>query len=378
MLNKDNYQHYDTFKPTQASDFYEAYAYGGICFWDVGHKVLVEFFEGEQVPLKIVSIDDPKLGSILNNIDDGSKIALDLEWCPDHYRNQNPIGLYQFCTSKGVLIVKGSDDHFMPLDMKEFFLSHHFYGKGTGNDRIKLEYALHLPFSNLEDIENSLLRPRGLSCNFQQMVENVLGQTPIYEPKDKRVTMSDWGADRLTIRQYYYAAYDVCAVYKVYQKLHNKAYKFIMLNQNSQNFQSQNTSLYGVSNIKYNYTNNDHFINTNTYSNVSPQIQNSITGVFRENKTFSQQPMAPKVTSTTTYLPFVPQYTPYDISHNGFYLIFPMIKNRNMISLLTILSRKQCTVTTSENQVIVHVSRCKGYIGLIQRHGFVPTVMKAQ
>ena len=179
-------------------------------FWEIGEVRNVEFFPDYLVPVTLIVVTQPDLDTFLHNIDDGSSIAIDLEW-------DDELCLFQFCTSKGVLVIrhpKGPGNE----TLREFLKSHKFYGKGIENDKKMLQRKFGETFEeNIEDIAKTRLRPYGHSENFNTMTLQFAG-APVASFKDIRITTSNWGQEVLTMRQVMYAAFDVVALFVAYPR----------------------------------------------------------------------------------------------------------------------------------------------------------------
>ena len=186
--------------------------------WAPQTTKFVEFFPFYFSKVTFVQSDSPDLLKFLYQIDDGYPVFFDLEWKPDRDGSHNDISVMQFATSKGVVILQLVPGVNNPNILA--FINHHkFIGKGTHFDRYKLfrKYgqSLHL---ELEDVEVTRLKPRGLSLNFDEMVLQHAGN-PTIPFKDKSITLSDWSAPILSTPQILYAAFDVVALQHVAAKL---------------------------------------------------------------------------------------------------------------------------------------------------------------
>ena len=73
--------------------------------WEEGNTKIVNFFENQAVSVKLISSENLDLEENVNFLIDGSEIAVDFEWKPDDPGTNNPIALFQFCSSKGVLLI---------------------------------------------------------------------------------------------------------------------------------------------------------------------------------------------------------------------------------------------------------------------------------
>ena len=175
--------------------------------WKVGESHDVEFFPGKWFHVLLATSDDPNIESLLKHLEDGAPIAIDLEW-------NDEICLFQFCSSKGVLVIRHPKGPGHPA-IHSFLTRNLFYGKGMSNDRKQLYQKFHSEFPEMEDIEATRLRPYGFSDNFIEMTREFAGE-PTAEFKDLRITTSDWEAETLSSRQVLYAAFDVVALFVAY------------------------------------------------------------------------------------------------------------------------------------------------------------------
>lgn len=208
-------------------------------YWPEGATKKVEFYTNKPVPVTFVSIEDTShLTQLLNDLIDGNPMSIDFEWSPDYSRySNNPISLFQICSSKGVVVILNStqviivnDDYTSPRDfankcpnlsiLKDFISSHSFYGKGMANDRKKLNSLFGTTFS-IEDIETTKLKRHGLPLGFSRLINQLVGE-PSAEFKDKYVSLSDWNARPLTVRQSLYAAFDAYAIRLIREAIASK------------------------------------------------------------------------------------------------------------------------------------------------------------
>lgn len=189
----------------------------GLVLWEDGEKKQVAFFKNEFVPIEVISVENINLESKLNEILDGNPMSIDFEWKPDpDIEHLNPIGLFQFCSSKGILIVTNLSYEPSPV-LENFITTHQFFGKGMGYDQKKLLNMFGHVFV-FEDIETTRLHPNGITCSFVGLVEEFIGE-PAAQFKDKHISMSDWSQRPLTVKQVLYASFDVYAMYLCRQKI---------------------------------------------------------------------------------------------------------------------------------------------------------------
>ncbi|OHT02324.1 hypothetical protein TRFO_07142 [Tritrichomonas foetus] len=185
--------------------------------WRMNTDKNVEFFDNEFTNVLLVNYNDENLEKLLNSYIDGNPIALDLEWKCDRGNTNNPIALYQICTSKGALLIRSPKikPSANELDvLKNFFGSNKFIMKGMMCDRNKLKSMFGNDFQmEVEDVEATRLAAYKESKNFQAMVERYAG-IPAAQFKDKKISTSNWQAKTLSALQVLYAAFDVVSLYK--------------------------------------------------------------------------------------------------------------------------------------------------------------------
>lgn len=184
--------------------------------WNEGDVKSVEFFNDKLVRVEVISIENPNLEQKLNDLIDGSEISVDFEWKPDVPTESHPFALFQFCTSKGVLIVMNNTWEKNEV-MERFFTENSFFGKGMHSDNKKLMTMFDTTFG-IQDVQTTYLEPYSVSINFQLMVEELIG-SPKALFKDKKISRSDWSLRPLSVKQILYAAFDAYALYLCYKKL---------------------------------------------------------------------------------------------------------------------------------------------------------------
>ena len=187
--------------------------------WNAGESKFVCFYPNNPVLVHLIDIEDPNLENFLNEIKDGNEIAVDFEWKPDHKGDRHPIALFQFCTSKGILIIQNSKPEKSPI-LETFLESNILFGKGTHVDKKKL-FAMFGKHFNIEDIQNTWLIPYNISTNFEEMIEDLVGN-PSAQFKDKKISRSDWSKRPLTSKQILYSAFDAYGIYLCYKVLKAK------------------------------------------------------------------------------------------------------------------------------------------------------------
>ncbi|OHS96142.1 hypothetical protein TRFO_37704 [Tritrichomonas foetus] len=197
----------------------------------VGKIYNVEYFSNQFVEVQLLSTQSANLENALNNIIDGNPISVDFEWKPDINGSMNPISIFQFATSKSIIVIQNDGDPgletidrflincFQSSQSSSFHLPSQsiFFGKGTSVDKRKLKMMFGHDFE-IEDIETSILKPNNLSLNFSTIVKKILGK-PKEKFKDPKVSCSDWSQRPISIQQLLYAAFDVYSMYKCYSIL---------------------------------------------------------------------------------------------------------------------------------------------------------------
>jgi hypothetical protein len=187
--------------------------------WPAGQSSTVEFYVGIPVPVTVVDSTDPALPAYLSAFADDRPMGVDLEWKPDHGNAFNPIAVFQFCSTKGVLVVLNDLPGGTPA-LKAFLTAHHFFGKGMSYDHFKLRTMFECVFQ-IEDIQESRIIPHDLPVNFVDLVAQVIG-LPVAQFKDKLVSSSDWSARPLSTKQILYSAFDAYATFRIYQVLRER------------------------------------------------------------------------------------------------------------------------------------------------------------
>ena len=179
----------------------------------------VEFFPGQYTTVKVTNVMDEDFKHHLRWIKDEEKMFFDMEWKPDFKRGKvHQPSIFQVASAKGVLIIQYPPKAPLNTSLATFLVRNEFYGKGMANDRKKLrlrfgefhpDFLLHL---DLDDIEESLLEPSGLTKNFQRMVEEFIPAAPCADFKNDKFKFSNWNREVLLVGQVLYAAFDVLAL----------------------------------------------------------------------------------------------------------------------------------------------------------------------
>lgn len=194
----------------------------GNTYWEIGKSYYVNFYPNSPVLVQVVSITSPSLENDLESLRDGKAICLDLEWKPDFHKENHPIALFQFSSSKKVLIVLNegeflnNDGNGNPI-LKHFLKTNRIYGKGLSNDRRKL-FSMFGESFPIEDIESTRIKPHHLPVSFSAIVETLVG-SPVVQFKDKLVSRSNWENRPLTIKQILYASFDSYGMHRCYEVL---------------------------------------------------------------------------------------------------------------------------------------------------------------
>ena len=187
--------------------------------WNAGELCSVCFYKNKPVSVQLIDVEDQNLENLLNNINDGHEISVDFEWKPDKTGETHPISLFQFCSSKGILIIQNSKQEKSEI-LESFLNSNKFIGKGTHVDQKKLLEMFGKHF-DIEDIQNTWLIPYDISTNFEEMIDTLVGP-PCAQFKDKRISRSDWSQRPLSVKQILYSAFDAYGLYLAYKVLKEK------------------------------------------------------------------------------------------------------------------------------------------------------------
>ena len=185
-------------------------------FWEPGETRGVEFFPGKTVPVTLLYSDSPELEARLMSLIDGKPISVDLEWAPMFVKSDHIIELFQFASTKGVVVVANVDNKGLDT-LAAFFGASKFFGKGTSSDRKRLLSCLGVDVP-IEDVEVTRLTPNHLSINFEEMVLQNVGEG-CAKFKDHRMQISDWSKRPLSVQQVLYGAHDAYAMLLVYEHL---------------------------------------------------------------------------------------------------------------------------------------------------------------
>ncbi|OHT01867.1 hypothetical protein TRFO_31208 [Tritrichomonas foetus] len=187
--------------------------------WNPRETRIIEFYPNQKVSVTLLYSSDPNLLETLLTYVDGNPISIDLEWAQPYNHSPHIIELFQFASSKGVVIV-ASDSNTGYDKITQFLNSSKFFGKGMSSDKKKLYQCCGQKF-DMEDIEITRLLPNNLSINFETITNEFLGKSTA-SFKDHRVQRSDWSVRPLSILQILYGAHDAYSMLLVYQKLIEK------------------------------------------------------------------------------------------------------------------------------------------------------------
>lgn len=185
-------------------------------FWNPGETRAIEFYPNLLTPVTLYYTSEANLLGKLSQYIDGNPISIDLEWSQPSAHSQHPIELFQFASSKGVVIVASHENKGFD-QIASFLHSTSFFGKGMSNDNKKLFQCCHEHF-DIEDIEHTRLVPNNLTINFESLTDQFLGPGTA-QFKDHKVQRSNWSLRPLTILQILYGAHDAYSMLLVYHKL---------------------------------------------------------------------------------------------------------------------------------------------------------------
>ncbi|OHT08085.1 hypothetical protein TRFO_23535 [Tritrichomonas foetus] len=202
--------------------------------WENGTMKKVEFFHNILTPVHVVIEDDPKLPSLLKEIDDNSTLAIDHQWSkPNDGEN---IELLLFCSSRGVLAIKKSHQenfNYSSQNLIEFIESHNFYAKNSREDAAKLSKfvgkKLNWKKYQIEDILRTRIMAYGYENISPQKMVKQFGNnlSPTAEFLDKCIVWSKWVNETLSIEQVLFAAYRILSFYNCIPLYNKPVYDFI-------------------------------------------------------------------------------------------------------------------------------------------------------
>lgn len=194
---------------------------------DVGQIYTISYFAKKNAVLKFLSTNSPDLEQSLIELCDGSPISADFEWQPEIDGSFHPISIFQFASSKGVLVIENDDifitekeDSINPPSLeilRNFLINNKFFGKGTTTDKLKLHQMFHQDI-DIEDVEETYLKPNNLPLGFLTLVSKLIGR-PAARFKDPNVSRSNWSQRPLSIQQLLYAGFDAYAMLLCYNKM---------------------------------------------------------------------------------------------------------------------------------------------------------------
>lgn len=200
-------------------------------YWNEGETREVEFYPGKTTPVTVIDASDPNLLEKLMSLSDDMYVSADFEWVTN-VKSSNIIELFQYSSSKGVIIVTGNKDCGANA-IKEFHERVNIIGKGMVCDNIKLRKFFGKP-PPMEDIEKTRLQPNKIPINFEKM-SNIFNGNSCAVFKDHKVQMSNWSKRPLTIKQVLYSAHDAYSVFLVYREILDFYGKYCSKRKNAQN-----------------------------------------------------------------------------------------------------------------------------------------------
>ena len=183
--------------------------------WNENEERKVEFYPGKLTKVTVIDASNPNLYDILMSLDDGKYVSADFEWTTN-CGSKNIIDLFQYSSSKGVIIVTGNMKCGAEA-IKKFHSNVKIFGKGMSCDKKKLK-AFLVETENMEDIEKTRLKPNKITESFEKLTNIFIGNS-CSKFKDHRIQMSNWSARPLTIKQILYSAHDAYSMLLVYDEI---------------------------------------------------------------------------------------------------------------------------------------------------------------
>lgn len=198
---------YLTFQDSNPIDFTS-------CSWPTDTSKSVDFFYDNPTLVTVVSVRNPVLQSLLEDVVDGVPIAFECKWRREYHKNvEQPISIFQFCSSKGVLLVL-NDDFEADANIREFLSTYSFIGRNVCRYDRKL-YDSFGDYFNINDFQTTFLEPYEIPLGFRNTVSYLVGSEPqinfLREKSD-----SNWNMSPLSMSQALHLAYEVYALYMCY------------------------------------------------------------------------------------------------------------------------------------------------------------------
>lgn len=198
--------------------------------WRVNTEKSIEFFEDELTIVKLVSFDD-QLDEFINWLDDGNPIAVDHQWSSkSRNQDENSITLFQFCSSKGVLLVQRNPETTANNEsLLNFMKSHKLFAKTTKRDYIKFQQVFGQEASKIsfEDITRTRLLANGESASFDEMVNRFCEKKPSIKLNNRSFQKYHWDNNPLKKMQVIFAGFRVIELYEAMKKFPEPNLHFI-------------------------------------------------------------------------------------------------------------------------------------------------------
>lgn len=198
--------------------------------WRTGIEKTVEYFENESTIVKLVSFDE-SLESQIEWIEDGQPISFDYQYSnKSRDQDENSITLFQFCSSKGVLLIQRDPLTTVKNDkLLNFMISNKFFAKTTKRDYIKFEKVFGDDATKIafEDITRTRLLANGFSSSFDDMVDRFCEKKQMFQFDTKRLQRSNWDSQPLNMMQVLFAGFRVLALYNSMKKFPEPNMSFV-------------------------------------------------------------------------------------------------------------------------------------------------------
>ncbi|KAL9248238.1 hypothetical protein vseg_021582 [Gypsophila vaccaria] len=145
-------------------------------------------------------------------------VGLDIEWRPHPVRSlSNTTATLQLCIDTHCLIVQLFYVDYIPNSLKNFLssLEFTFVGVEVADDAEKLKKEYGLECGSTDDVRVAAMRRWPWRFRRPGLKDLALDLLSLNMDKTKRVTLSDWQAEELSMEQIQYACIDAYASYSL-------------------------------------------------------------------------------------------------------------------------------------------------------------------
>lgn len=188
--------------------------------WGYGTTHIRFFRELNPIPVTICTLTDPGLDSVLNGISDGTYIAVDVKFHPNVRTERKPIAIFQFCSSRGCVILLNEQHQTNNRILRSFFESNRFVGKHIYRaiDEITAFFDDQIDIEIIDINDSDMAHEASLI----ELAKSNLGHTTFGYDKSETI-WNFTGLFPLTVKQVVYYAFWVYCVYELnrHNKFHN-------------------------------------------------------------------------------------------------------------------------------------------------------------